>query len=85
MKENVKEEKYYCTRNKDRIAAALLAIFLGSFGIHKFYLGKPGWGIIYLLFCWSFLPGLISFIEGILYLFMTDQEFAMKYDDCHRR
>ena len=27
--------------NKNRIAAALLAIFLGSFGIHKFYLGKP--------------------------------------------
>lgn len=53
---------------RNRIAAALLAIFLGTFGIHKFYLGKPIQGIIYLLFFWTFLPGLIGFIEGIIYL-----------------
>lgn len=65
--------------NKNRISAALLAIFLGSFGIHKFYLGRPVQGIIYLLFFWSFLPGLIGFIEGILYLLMSDRSFDNKY------
>ncbi|MEA1568161.1 NINE protein, partial [Salmonella enterica] len=39
---------------KSRIAAALLAFFLGGFGVHKFYLGKIGQGFLYLIFCWTF-------------------------------
>ena len=54
-------------------------ILLGGFGIHEFYLGKIGQGILYLLFCWTFIPAVIGFIEGILYLAMTDQEFNRKY------
>lgn len=38
---------------KDKLAAALLAIFLGGLGIHKFYLGMKWWGLFYLLFCWT--------------------------------
>lgn len=34
---------------KDKLAAALLAIFLGGLGIHKFYLGMKWWGLFYLL------------------------------------
>lgn len=64
---------------KNRIVAALLAFFLGSFGIHKFYLGQIGWGIVYLLFCWTFIPGLVAFIEGIIYLCTSDEDFARKY------
>lgn len=30
---------------KSRILAAVLAIFLGGLGIHKFYMGKIGWGL----------------------------------------
>ncbi len=37
--------------DKNKLVAALLALFLGGLGIHKFYLGRTGWGIIYLLFC----------------------------------
>ena len=58
----------------NKIAYALFAIFLGSFGIHKFYAGKIGMGIVYLLFCWTFIPGIIGFIEGIIAL--TKQEDA---------
>lgn len=65
--------------NRNRIAAALLAIFLGDLGIHKFYLGKPVQGFLYLIFCWTFLPGLIGFIEGIIYLLMSDKSFENKY------
>lgn len=68
-----------CKGKKNRIAAGVLAILLGGLGVHKFYLGKVGQGIIYLLFCWTGIPGIIGLIEGILYLCMTDQEFAAKY------
>ncbi len=64
---------------KSRIAAALFAIFLGGLGIHKFYLGRVGWGIVYLLFCWTFIPAIVGFIEGIIYLTMSDEEFIAKY------
>ena len=64
---------------KSRIAAALFGIFLGDFGIHKFYLGKVGMGIVYLLFCWTLIPGFIGFIEGIIYLCESDAEFERKY------
>ncbi len=64
---------------KSRITAALLAFFLGGFGAHKFYLGKIGQGIVYLLFCWTFIPMIIAFIEFIVYLCMSDEEFERKY------
>lgn len=64
---------------KERITAALLAIFLGGVGAHKFYLGKTGSGILYLLFCWTLIPALIGLIEGLVYLSMSDQRFAEKY------
>ena len=64
---------------RNRVAAALFALILGGFGIHKFYLGKVGQGVLYLLFCWTFVPLVISLIEGIVYLTMTDGDFAAKY------
>ena len=65
---------------KSKITAGLLAIFLGGFGIHKFYLGRIGWGIVYLLFCWTYIPTVVAFIEGIVYLASDDQNFARKYN-----
>lgn len=64
---------------KSRIAAALFAFFLGGFGIHKFYLGQVGLGIVYLIFCWTFIPAIIGFIEFILLLVMSDETFNQKY------
>lgn len=69
---------------KSSLVAAIFAFFLGSFGIHKFYLNRPGKGILYLLFCWTFIPGLISFIEGILLILMTDDAFDYKYNEGSR-
>ena len=65
---------------KNKIAAALFAFFLGSFGAHKFYLGKIWFGVLYLIFSWTFIPGVISIIEGLLFLIMSDQDFNMKYN-----
>lgn len=67
------------TPEKSRITAALLALFLGGIGIHKFYLGKGVQGLIYLLFCWTFIPMLIALFEGIGYLMQSDAGFAAKY------
>ena len=64
---------------KSKLAAALFALFLGGIGIHKFYLGRVGWGVVYLLFCWTFIPALVGFIEGILLLVMSDSDFNTKY------
>ena len=49
----------------------LLAFFLGGFGIHKFYAGKIGTGIAFILFSWTFIPALIALIEFFVALFKT--------------
>ena len=67
----------YSTHNK--WIAAILAFLLGGLGVHKFYLGQKGWGIVYILFCWTGIPSIVAFIEMILYLLMSDEEFAAKY------
>lgn len=64
---------------KSKITAALLAFFLGGLGIHKFYLGQTGMGIVYLLFFWTGIPALVAFVEAILLLVMSDDEFNRKY------
>lgn len=66
-------------QGKRRISAVLLALFLGGLGVHKFYLGRTGQGILYLLFCWTFIPSLIAFVEFIIYLCSSDENFARKY------
>ena len=49
----------YYGKEVNKLAYVLLAFFVGSFGIHKFYAGKTGMGIVYLLFCWTGIPGII--------------------------
>lgn len=67
------------SRTKSRIVAFLLAWFIGGIGGHKFYLGRGGQGILYLLFFWTFIPAIIAFVEGIVYLTMSDERFWQKY------
>ncbi len=64
---------------KNRITAGILGILLGGIGAHKFYRGQIGWGIVYLMFCWTYVSGIVGLIEGITYLCMSDEEFAAKY------
>lgn len=65
---------------KNKTVAALLALFLGGLGIHKFYLDRPVLGLIYLLFCWTFVPAFISLFEGVYYLLMSPQDFDLAYN-----
>ena len=84
---------------KSKVAAGLLAIFLGGWGIHKFYLGYIGIGVIYPVLnvvlilgaCFTFgvafflaIPiwlaiGIVSLVEGIIYLTKSDEEFHHAY------
>lgn len=64
---------------KSKILAGILAIFVGGQGIHKFYLGKTGMGILYLLFCWTYIPTIVSFFEGLIYLCSNDENFQLKH------
>src|ERR1700739_680751 len=48
---------------KDEVVGVLLALFLGTFGAHHFYLRKNGLGILYIIFCWTGIPTIISIVE----------------------
>ena len=71
--------------SNQKLAAGLLAIFLGSFGVHKFVLGYNTAGLIMLLVtvltCGvaGFVMGVIGIIEGIVYLTKTPEEFESIY------
>lgn len=65
---------------RNKIVAAILALFLGGFGIHKFYLGSWGLGIIYILLFLTFIPSIVSFVEFIIFLVMDDNTFERKYN-----
>ncbi len=60
---------------KSKSTAALLAVFLGGVGAHKFYLGKRRAGVIYALFSWTMVPMFIGFVEAARYARMTDEKF----------
>jgi TM2 domain-containing membrane protein YozV len=68
-----------------KIAAGVCGILLGSLGIHKFILGYKTEGLIMLLVtiltCGiaGIVFGIIGFIEGIIYLTKSDQEFINTY------
>jgi len=66
---------------KSRVVAILLAFFLGGLGIHKFYLGQIKWGVAYLLLCWTFIPSIAAFVEFIMLIIMTDQDFNTKFNN----
>lgn len=54
------------TKAVNKVIYCILAFFLGGLGIHKFYAGKIGTGILFILFCWTLIPSFIAFIEFII-------------------
>lgn len=65
---------------KSKTTAAILAIFLGGIGVHRFYLNQSGLGILYLLFCWTFIPLVVSLIDFIWLLTMDENRFNQKFN-----
>ncbi|MDH6354827.1 TM2 domain-containing membrane protein YozV [Dysgonomonas sp. PH5-45] len=65
---------------KSKTTAAVLAILLGGIGVHRFYLNQTGLGILYFLFCWTFIPLIVSVIDFIGFLIMDENKFNQKYN-----
>ena len=59
----------------NRKEAGVLALIFGGLGIHKFYIGKYGQGILYAVFCWSFIPFFLGIADGVHYLTESDEKF----------
>lgn len=64
---------------RDKAINSLLAVFLGTFGAHKFFQGKTYSGILYAVFFWTFLPTFIGFVEGIRYAVMPLDDYYKQY------
>jgi TM2 domain-containing membrane protein YozV len=71
------------TAPKNRQVAAILAIVgiaLPVAGFHKFYLGQPLWGIVYLLLSWTPIPHIASAIDAVWYLTQDSTRFDRNFN-----
>ncbi len=78
--DNAKETIDAAGDNK-KVAAGILALLVGSLGVHKFYLGYNKEGIIQLIgsFVTCGVATIIPFVEGIIYLTKSDEDFYQTY------
>ncbi|NJL89851.1 MAG: NINE protein [Coleofasciculaceae cyanobacterium SM2_1_6] len=68
---------------KNRTLAAMLAlsgVLIPVSGLHKFYLGQPLWGLLYLLLSWTPIPKVASAIEAVWYLAQDGEQFDRNFN-----
>jgi len=65
---------------KDKNVAAVLAFFLGTFGVHRFYLGQIWLGILHCIFMFTGIPTIIGFIDAMVFFSMDQDRFEGKYN-----
>lgn len=65
---------------KTKNSAGVLALLVGGLGVHKFYLGSWGWGLLYLLFFWTWIPAIIALAEAIYFFSMREDDFNKQYN-----
>ena len=66
--------------NRNKWVAAGLAFLFGWIGVHKFYLGQFGMGVVYLLLSWTAIPLFISLIETIMLVVASEREFDVRFN-----
>jgi len=78
---NAPQGSYFPKEENKKIVAGVLALVIGSLGIHKFILGYTKEGIIQIIitFITCGIAGIIPFIEGIIYLTKSDEDFYKTY------
>lgn len=47
-----------------------------SLGIHNFYAGKVGLGVLYLVFCWTFIPAIAALVQAIIVICKTSDAYG---------
>jgi TM2 domain-containing membrane protein YozV len=71
------------TSDRNRVVAALLAFFVGTLGLHRFYLGRTGSGIAMLILSCTIVGLLVTgpwaLVDTIRFLLMGEREFAHRY------
>ena len=65
---------------KNKKTAALLAIFGGTVGAHRFYLGETGKGIFNALICFTFIPTMLGVLTGAKWLLGSNETFDRAYN-----
>jgi TM2 domain-containing membrane protein YozV len=65
---------------RNKTAAGLFALFLGWAGIHRFYLGQVGLGILYFVLMFFGVSFVLGIIDAIVFFGMDEQEFNRKYN-----
>ncbi|MCB0587351.1 MAG: NINE protein [Phaeodactylibacter sp.] len=70
---------------KEKNVAGILALFLGGFGIHRFYLGQTGLGVFYLLFFWFPVIWIVALVDAIVFFSMDQEVFDRKYNQRYAR
>lgn len=69
-KGDIKMEKIYENKKEvNKTAYCLLALFLGQFGIHKFYAGKTKAGILYIVLAFFGISVILAFVDFIIAVF----------------
>lgn len=58
-------EKGAISMKVNKIVYIVLALFLGNFGVHRFYAGKNSSGLLHLAFFWTGIPHVIAIISAI--------------------
>ena len=76
----VPQQDIYVHERKSKGLALTLCFFLGWMGAHEFYLRKYFWGSLYLIFCWTFIPLLLSIVDFILIFLTPKKIFHKMYD-----
>ncbi len=69
-------------QQKNRSIAAILALSgtLTISGLHKFYLGQPLWGLLYVLLSWTPIPKVACAIEAVWYLAQDEETFDRNFN-----
>lgn len=66
--ETVQFQHEFNAKAKDTTLGIVWALLLGGIGAHHFYMGRKGLGVLYILFCWTFVPLALAFLEAIFFM-----------------
>ena len=65
-------------KGKNKVAAALFALFLGAVGGQHFYLENTLYGVLSVLFCWTCIPAIIGIIQAVFIFTESNEAFAKR-------